>query len=430
MPASDQYDVAIVGASLAGCAAARLLSQQGLSVALIEQHSAVDWYKRLCTHYIQACAVPAIQQLGLEPLIEEAGGVRSRMEIWTRWGWIKHEPDTPPDAFGYSIRRQTLDPIVRQLAAATPGVDLLLGCKAQQLLRDVDRFTGLTLCDRQGTKRELSARLVIAADGRNSPLAGLAGVRVKTRPNNRFTYFAYYRNVTMPSGSDSQLWMLDPDVAYALPCEDGITLLCAWITKDKLTAFQQDREGSFERFVQSLPDGPDMTAAERVSEIIGSVDLPVVFHYAAVPGLALVGDAALAADPLWGVGCGWAFQSAQWLAECVGPALISGQNVDRAADEYRRRHRHALGGHFALIASYARGRRFSMFEKLYFSAAARDPGMADLILAFGARRVRAESLLAPTALARAIWSSLRPSPSRRDAQLRETDLETHSTLSG
>ena len=53
-----------------------------------------------------------------------------------------------------------------------------------------------------------------------------------------------------------------------------------------------------------------------------------------------------------------------------------------------------------------------MFEKLYFSAAARDPGMADLILAFGARRVRAERLLTPSSLGRALWANLRHSPAQ------------------
>ena len=44
-----------------------------------------------------------------------------------------------------------------------------------------------------------------------------------------------------------------------------------------------------------------------------------VAHTPTAPGLALVGDAALAIDPLWGVGCGWALQSAQWLAQSVTP---------------------------------------------------------------------------------------------------------------
>ena len=33
-----------------------------------------------------------------------------------------------------------------------------------------------------------------------------------------------------------------------------------------------------------------------------------------------MGDAALTADPLFGVGCGWAFQSAEWLVEETGSA--------------------------------------------------------------------------------------------------------------
>src|SRR5262245_2798635 len=101
MPAAPVYDVAIVGASLAGCSAARLFAQRGLRVALVEQHGAIDWHKRLCTHYIQACAVPAIQRLGLAPHVERAGGVRSRMEIWTRYGWIRHAAQTSRETYGY-----------------------------------------------------------------------------------------------------------------------------------------------------------------------------------------------------------------------------------------------------------------------------------------------------------------------------------------
>src|SRR5262245_8776456 len=126
MPEAPQYDVAVVGASLAGCTAARLFAQRGLSVDLVEQPAAIDWHKRLCTHYIQACAVPTIRRLGLAPLLEQAGAVRSRMEIWTRWGWIKHAREACDETYGYSIRRHTLDPIIRRLAADTAGVEMHL----------------------------------------------------------------------------------------------------------------------------------------------------------------------------------------------------------------------------------------------------------------------------------------------------------------
>ncbi len=50
-PASgERYDVAIVGASTAGCTAARFYAQRGASVALIERKPALDAYKTVCTH--------------------------------------------------------------------------------------------------------------------------------------------------------------------------------------------------------------------------------------------------------------------------------------------------------------------------------------------------------------------------------------------
>jgi 2-polyprenyl-6-methoxyphenol hydroxylase-like FAD-dependent oxidoreductase len=62
---SGEYDVAMVGASTAGCTAARLFSLRGARVALIERRPARDAYKTVCTHYIQSSATPTIEKLGL-----------------------------------------------------------------------------------------------------------------------------------------------------------------------------------------------------------------------------------------------------------------------------------------------------------------------------------------------------------------------------
>lgn len=47
-------------------------------------------------------------------------------------------------------------------------------------------------------------------------------------------------------------------------------------------------------------------------------------------GLALVGDAALASDPLFGIGIGWAFQSAERLVEGYRPLAASRSASARA----------------------------------------------------------------------------------------------------
>ncbi len=405
------HDVIIVGASLAGCTAARLYAQQGLRVALLEQRNSVDWHKRVCTHYIQACAVPTVQRLGLESLLEEAGCVRSQMEFWTRYGWIRHDPASDTKTHGYSVRRQTLDPIVRRLTADTPGVELLLGVTADQLIKEGKRFVGVRLKDRQGQRSELRGRLVVAADGRNSAVARLAQVKAKTTGNQRFTFYAYYRHLPLPTGDDSQLWLLDPDVAYALPNEDNLTLIALWLTKDKLPAFREDRHAAFNEHLNRIPCDLDFDRAERISDVVGSLDMPIQLRSASRRGLAFIGDAAYAPDPLWGVGCGWAFQSAEWLVDSTAEALNTGGDIDAALRRYRKHHRRRLAGHHLLIADYASGRRFSPIEKAYYYAAARDPELADLILEFGARRVGLGKFLSPRALGRVLWTNFRRGPS-------------------
>src|SRR3954449_8990405 len=138
------YDAVVVGGSIGGCTAATLLARQGARVAVVERHADPDFYKALCTHFIQASATPTIERLGLAERIEAAGGVRNGLEMWTRYGWVRPNPgaDYPYPPSGYDIRREKLDPMLRELTAGTDGVDLLLGETATALLRDHGRPHG------------------------------------------------------------------------------------------------------------------------------------------------------------------------------------------------------------------------------------------------------------------------------------------------
>src|SRR3954470_15842358 len=77
MSSRTEFDVVVAGASIAGCAAARLFALAGSRVALVDQRPAPSAYKVACTHQIQSSAAPAIERLGLAPLLEAAGAVRS-----------------------------------------------------------------------------------------------------------------------------------------------------------------------------------------------------------------------------------------------------------------------------------------------------------------------------------------------------------------
>jgi menaquinone-9 beta-reductase len=405
---NSEFDVIVVGASLAGGTAARLYALQGLRVAVIEQQREPAAFKHLCTHFIQASATPTLRKLGLDSLIEEAGGLRNSVDIWTRYGWTGDVPPVDADGrplFGYNIRRQRLDPILRGLVAQTSGVTLLAGCSVRGLIREGEAITGVEIGGQHSGA--LRARLVVAADGRNSPSAELAGVRLKSAPNCRVGALRAYRDVALRRGNCSQMWFYGDDVGYVFPNEQGVTVIAYMPHRDKLPSFRADVATALEASVATLPDAPDLSRAQPLGEPLLIKDYPNLWRPAVARGMALAGDALMSIDPLWGVGCGFAFQTADWLVDTTAPDLLAGRPLAKALKRYARTVRQRLGGHRFLINDFARRRKFNAIERLMFSAAAKDADMSRHLHAFGARLIGPMGFLAPGALLRAAWVNLR-----------------------
>lgn len=415
--AEHDYDVVISGAGLAGSAAAILLARRGVRVALLERRSDPAAYKVLCTHSMTANAYPVLDELGLVPDLEKAGAMRNTARWYTRWGWIepKPAPGGPELPYAYNVRRSVLDPLIRSRAARTPGVELLPGHRVTGLVREDGRTVGVRASTPDG-EREIRARLVVGADGKDSAVAEHAGMRTRTYENTRFGYLAHYRNLPLPDGI-GHTWFLEPDMAYAFPNDDGVTVLAVLPDKKHLPAFREDLEGSFTAFVRALPEAPPIDSAERVSKIIGTIDYPLHSRKPTAPGVALIGDAALTSDPLWGVGCGWALESAQWLTQAVAPAAAGRGSLDRSLARYARRHQWRLRGHQRLATDFAKARPFNPGEQLVFSAAARDASMARHMHRFASRLIGPVRFLNPLVVARAAVINIRhrEAPVRPDA---------------
>jgi 2-polyprenyl-6-methoxyphenol hydroxylase-like FAD-dependent oxidoreductase len=389
------YDVAVVGASLAGCAAAILLGRAGARVALVDQRPDPNAFKRVCSHFIQSSAMATLERLGLVGPMEEAGALRARARIWTHWGWIE-PPSGALVPSGINLRRELLDPMIRRMAADTPGVELMLGRSAQALMREGARVCGVEVRDPHGEQLQLRARLVVGADGRDSRVAELAGVRTRTAAHGRIAYGAYFEGPSPAGAPDGSAWFLDPNWAAAFPTDSGLTFYAVMPVKDRLPEFRHDRARALTKFISELPDAPPILASSMVGSVVGKLDMPNTIHAPTGPGIALVGDAALATDPLWGVGCGWALQSSEWLADSVAPALVGAESLEQGLEHYRRRHTRGLRGHAFMIHLYARGRKMLPGERMIFAAAARDERLARHFEAHGTRNVGPVRMLAAT----------------------------------
>jgi 2-polyprenyl-6-methoxyphenol hydroxylase-like FAD-dependent oxidoreductase len=411
------YDAVIVGASLAGCASAILLAREGARVALVEQRPGASAYKKICSHYIQSSAVATLERLELlQPMID-AGAVRSRVRLNTPWGWIEPPAESSVPS-GVNLRREVLDPLIRETAASTPGVELILGHKVTELLREGESVCGVLARNTAGEELRLRAKLVVGADGRGSRVAELAGVDSKRVAHGRVAYGGYFEGPPPAGSPDASFWLLDPDMGAAFPTDSGLTFYAAMPVKEHAEAFRKDPAKALVEMLEGLPDGPPIAASQMVQPPQGKLDMTNVAHTPTAPGLALVGDAALAIDPLWGVGCGWALQSAEWLSDSVAPALAeqdraaASRALARGLKRYRRRHARALRGHAAVIYDFAGGRRFNPGERMLFSAAVYDEGVSRIMEAFGTRNIGPARMML-TGVPRALAVHARRSLSRR-----------------
>ncbi len=317
-----EYDVGIVGASVSGCVTATLLARQGARVLLVDRIASEQSYKTACTHFIQAGALPAIERIGLKEELDRAGAVPTTIDAWTPWGWVQPRPgpSTGIPPHGYNIRRQTLDPLLRRLAAQTPGVEVALGWKLERLGSENGALDTLHLRHRDGRTRQARVRLVIGADGRDSAVAKQARVPCWRAPNNRVAYFAQYADLPLEGGS-CRMWFLNPDGAAAFATDGGITVLSAMLARDHAALLAADLEQRFDRFFARLPWAPSVNQATRVSKVIGRRDMTTITRPPAWAGSR--SSAMLPPPPIHSRASAWAGRSSRPRSWSKAPRRIS-----------------------------------------------------------------------------------------------------------
>jgi len=166
----DAYDVIVVGGGPAGAVAARFAAEGGASVLLIEKRQEVGDPIR--------CA----EGVGTKDL-------NQYLDIETRWiaapikgatlyvpdgTPIKMRPKDPDQVYGYILERKIFD---RALVdkAANAGVEVRTKTSATGLIKTDGKITGVKIMH-LGVEKEVSAKIVIGADGVESKVGRWAGI--------------------------------------------------------------------------------------------------------------------------------------------------------------------------------------------------------------------------------------------------------------
>jgi flavin-dependent dehydrogenase len=354
----QQYDVAIVGARIAGATLAALLGDAGYRVLLIDRAAFPS--ATLSTHFFRgAHAVAVLQRLGVldEVLALDCPPLTRQYMYSNGLPEPAVGPPQDPGTIGYalSVRRESLDHILVRRAAAVPTVEVMERTRATELLYDDGRVTGLRLSGSDGD-RTVRARIVVGADGRHSFVArSVKPTAELSHPPFRAAYYCYVSNFPGPEGRPSdgpEFSMLGSEIAYVFPSDAGVTCVALTIDLNEYPAFRARAESAFREHIASHQGLAErFAAATWESRLLACGPEPNWVRKPIGPGWALAGDAGIHQDPWSGHGIDMATVHATFLAESISDWFSGTASEDDALATYhQRRNAHGLDAYYQTIS--------------------------------------------------------------------------------
>jgi 2-octaprenyl-3-methyl-6-methoxy-1,4-benzoquinol hydroxylase/2-octaprenylphenol hydroxylase len=324
---ANLLDAIVVGAGMVGAAAALALAREGFSVALVESRAPATWRAEdevdLRVVGLASSSIDLLQHLGVWTSIRDArASSYARMHVWDAGSGAAI--DFTADAIG----RTSLGAIVENAlvqdrlwqAIVPAGVRLLCPATVSAFQADDDRVQ-VELDD--GTT--LAARLLVAADGSDSPLRRMAGIDAARRDYDQRAIVAH---VSHERGHEHTAWQrfLPGGPLALLPLADGRSSV-VWSLPDAGAA--QLLALDDHAFMNALGSASDF----RLGRIVGTtarasfpLRLQLAGRYEA-RRFVLLGDAAHTVHPLAGQGVNLGLRDVAELRATMLAARSAGSDI-------------------------------------------------------------------------------------------------------
>ncbi len=391
-PAKD-FDAIIVGARVAGSAAAIFLARDGRRVLLIDKDAFPS--DRLSTHIVLGGGTKVLERMSVLEMLERLGGVRfARMRsIGPDFDYCGELARDGADDRGLCLGRVLMDAAMIDAARSFKGVTFRDRLRVIDLRIEDGAVMGIRGED-ESDVHEFCAPLTIGADGMHSAVARIASERIGAFkridvPCARAYYYAYFEGVPRKQLGDELVTEFEsaPGAGNLVcRCENGLTVAATAFDAAEMQTFRTGLASNLRRYLdRSFAVGKLLEGATMVGRVFSSGLLNNTCRDPVADGAILLGDAGLHVDPLFGQGHSLALMSASIVGELAAGWFSAGRgNSIPAATlaDFTRRRDAELMPYYKASVRVSRELALDQGSRLAHRAASRERWAADEMIRF------------------------------------------------
>jgi len=354
------FEVIIIGAGPAGCAAASILQEHGRRVLVLER-------EKFPRYHIGESLLPftfhPLKRLGLIEKMRKSQFIKKySVQFISQSGQAsqpfyfssRYEPDI---AQTWQVLRSEFDLMLMEHARAR-GATILEEVSVSELLKEGERVVGVRARRKDGEYVEYRAPLTFDCSGKESFAAVRNGWRMKDPALNKVAVWTYYqgakRDPGIDAGATTVAFVPEKGWFWYIPQHNDMVSVGV-VAEGKYLSRDGVREPAqiFNREVeQNLWIKDHLACGQQVGPFFITNEFSFHSKHCATEGLLLVGDAFCFLDPVFSSGLMFALKSGVMAADAAHAALAAGDLSPARFADYGKRLRQGIENMRKLVYAF------------------------------------------------------------------------------
>jgi flavin-dependent dehydrogenase len=359
----DSAEILVVGGGPAASTLATTLAKRGRDVLVLERD---DFPRFHIGESLLPASLAVLEEMGVLPEVEarfirKYGAVFIDGETGTECRFSFADALKTRHHYAFQVPRDEFDDVLLRHAARS-GAEVVQGVDVSRMLFEDGHAVGVVASERGGAPREIRAKVVIDATGRDALRAH------ETRDQHKLPHledtlavFAQFRGVPRAEGElggDIRIILTPRCWFWLSPFNDGRTSVGATLHAPEVR--KERGRGAAEATFNMLRDAFEparrlIAPAEPVFPIRAIADYSYRVRELSGDGWLAVGDASGFIDPLFSTGIHLAIKGARVACDHVERALAAGDTRNARWVEYVKQQRRATEIYMGAVQSYYRG---------------------------------------------------------------------------